>query len=531
MVGGVAKMMINMGRVFKQIALGFSDRAALVNVERNRRFTFGEMLDLSNRISGFLQYMFGLSEGDIYATILENDNMGLFHPWMLRSSTTALWIDIRESLDEQLKQIDFAQPRLIFIEEHFLPQLYEHLRERGTTIVSMDKTKETWEGVYHFWDLVEEAPSREVAAEFVADDVQQHISLLRFTGGTTGRPKCAMYSLSNLWTWGCNPAHYYETLPYDHPRAMLFSPIGHAASGSVVIPVLVKGGTLVTMNKADIERIGQNIARERINMIYTVPTVLYRILDMDLPTRYDLSSLKTIRYGGSPISPAKLKRLLEEFGRLFVQGYGSTECWPSCTILARKDHGVDSDTQIRRLSSVGRPMPGQEVLVCDDDGREVPGGQKGELYIRGPNTVQGYYNAPMLTRENFTENGFWKSGDIGFMDEEGYVYLVDRKDDMIITGGYNVYPTEVENCLNSHAGVENSAVVGVPDETWGEAVCGVVVLRKGQVITQEELIGHCKQHLARYKAPKRIVIADALPLSAVGKVLRRDVRRKFFGAF
>ena len=520
--------MINMGRIFKQISLRFSDKTALINLERDRRFSYREMLELSNRMCGFLEYGFGVSEGDFYATILENDHMGLFHPWMLRCSATAVWIDIRESSEEQLKQIDFVQPRLVFIEAHFLPRLHEHFRERGIIIVCMDKTEETWDGVHHFWDLVEEAPSRELTAEFVADDVHQHISLIRFTGGTTGRPKCAMYSIANLWMWGCNPAHYYETLPYDHPRVMLFSPVGHAASGSVVVPVNVKGGTLATMNKADIEQIGCNIAREHINMIYTVPTVLYRILDGNLPGKYDLGSLKTIRYGGSPISPAKMKHLLEEFGQLFVQGYGSTECWPSCTILARKDHSLGSEDQIRRLSSVGRPMPNQEVMICDHDGCEVPAGQKGELYIRGPNTIQGYYRRPELTRENFTENGFWKSGDIGYMDEEGYVYLVDRKNDMIITGGYNVYPTEVENCLNSHPGVSNSAVVGVPDETWGEAVSAVVVLRKDQEVSREELIAHCKKRLARYKAPKRVLLVDELPLSPVGKVLRRNVREKFF---
>lgn len=521
-------MIVNMGRVFKQIALRFPDRTALVNLERDRRFSYREMLELSNRMCALLKHKFGVSEGDFYATILENDNMGLFHPWMLRCSATAVWIDIRESLEEQLKQIDYVQPRLVFVEAHFLPRLHEPFRERGIIVVSMDKTEEARDGVHYFWDLVEEAPSRELAMEFVADDVHQHISVIRFTGGTTGRPKCAMYTLTNLWMWGCNPAHYYETLPYDHPRVMLFSPIGHAASGSVVVPVIVKGGTLATMNRADIEEIGGNIAREHINMIYTVPTVLYRILDRNLPREYDLASLKTIRYGGSPISPAKMKHLLEEFGQLFVQGYGSTECWPSCTILERKDHSVGSEDQIRRLSSVGRPMPNQELMICDHDGCEVPAGRKGELYIRGPNTIQGYFKDPGLTRENFTDDGFWKSGDIGYMDEEGYVYLVDRKNDMIITGGYNVYPTEVENCLNSHPGVSNSAVVGVPDEDWGEAVSAAVVLRKDQEVSREDLIAHCKKHLARYKAPKRVLVVDELPLSAVGKVLRRNVREKFF---
>jgi acyl-CoA synthetase (AMP-forming)/AMP-acid ligase II len=243
-----------------------------------------------------------------------------------------------------------------------------------------------------------------------------------------------------------------------------------------------------------------------------------------------MGSLKTIRYGGSPIAPAKLRLLLDEFGPIFIQGYGATESWPSCTILGRKDHAVEDEARIQRLSSIGRPMPGEEVVICDEEGSEVPAGRQGELYIRGPNTIQGYYRNPELTAQHFTAKGFWKSGDMGFMDEGGYVYLMDRKNDMIITGGYNVYPTEVENCLNSHPFVRNSAVVGVPHEIWGEAVYAAVVLLRGkeEETGEADLRAYCKERLASYKAPKSIAIVDELPLSPVGKVLRREVRRKIF---
>ncbi len=169
-----------------------------------------------------------------------------------------------------------------------------------------------------------------------------------------------------------------------------------------------------------------------------------------------------------------------------------------------------------------------EIRICDDNGQDLPVGEKGEIWIRGPNTVKGYFKDPEQTMENFSANGFWKSGDIGFIDDKGYVFLVDRKKDMIVSGGYNVYATEVENCINRHPAVQSCAVVGIPDEYWGEAVCGVVVLRKGEVIQQQALIDHCKQHLARYKAPKKIDFVDELPLSPVGKVLRREIKKKFW---
>ncbi len=517
-------MLVNMGRVFRQNTLRFTSLPAVINIERGRSFTYAQMHDLSNRLSNALATKFGLGEGDFYATVLENDNMALFHPWMLKSPVGAAWIDARESLPEQLSQIDQAKPKLIFLESRFLPGLYEPLKDRGVHIISMDPPQDDYAGVYDFWNLIEEASPHEVMADFASDDASRHISVLRFTGGTTGKAKCAMYTLSNLWTWGCNPAHYCETLPYEHPRALFFSPLNHAASGSVVIPVHIRGGVVATLNRADVELLGRTIQDHSINMIYAVPTVLYRMLDLDLPARYDLSSLKTIRYGAAPISPSKLEQLLAAFGPVFVQGYGSTECWPSATILTRSDHDLSSEEALQRLRSIGRPFPGEEIIICDDFGNQLNSGEKGELWIRGSNTVSGYYQDPENTKANFTPSGFWKSGDIGYMDDEGYVYLVDRKKDLIISGGYNVYATEVENCLNSHPAVQNSAVVGLPHEDWGESVCAVVVLRSGESATAEALITYCKERLARYKAPKRLVIADQLPLSPAGKVLRRKVR-------
>lgn len=520
-------MLINMGRILKQIALGYAQKPALINIERKRRFTYDQLNRLSNRICHVLKEKFKLGGGDCYATFLENDNMGLFHPWMLKSALTAVWVDLREATAEKLSRIDQVGVRLVFMESSLLEQLYDALHERAIQMVCMDPPETAAADVFDFWELVGQADDANLEAEFAIADVNRHISLLRFTGGTTGIAKCAMYTPANLWQWGLNPAHYYETLPYDHPRSLFFSPINHAASGSVVIPTIIKGGAVVTLNTADIHKIGAAISDEAVNLIYCVPTVLYRMLEANLTRQYDLNSLKTIRYGAAPISPAKLEKLLAEFGPIFVQGYGSTECWPSITTLGRRDHATANEAQIARLSSVGRPVPGEEVLICDVEGRPLPAGQKGEIYVRGANTIAGYFKAPDLTAINFSPNGFWKSGDIGYLDEAGYLYLVERLKDMIITGGYNVYATEVENCLNSHPAVENSAVVGVPDETWGEAVWAMVLLRKGVGVTDQDLIDHCKTQLASYKAPKKIRFAEALPVSPAGKVLRRQVREQF----
>ena len=177
------------------------------------------------------------------------------------------------------------------------------------------------------------------------------------------------------------------------------------------------------------------------------------------------------------------------------------------------------------LERSNREPPSIQETLRDEEEQVLPASQHGEIWIRGPNTIEGYYKAPELTHDNFSSAGFWKSGDMGYIDEQGYVNLVDRKQVMIITGGYNVYAVEVENCLNSHPAIQNSAVVGISHDIWGEEVCALVMLVHGSTASPQELIDHCKRHLARYKAPKKIKITDQLPMSPAGKVLRRDVRR------
>lgn len=524
-------MIINMGRVLKQTALRFSERTALVNVERDRRVTFWQLHQLTNKVSNMLSNKFGLGEGDVYATLLENANLSLLHYWMTKASSTPLWLGIRDSLEEHLYQIDHVKPRVIFIETKLLPSYYEPLSKRNIVVICMDtpdrSAKDTFQDSYYFWKLADEMPDTAPTVEYVADDAHKHAALLRFTGGTTGRGKCALYSLSNLLSSGCNPANYSEVFPFDHPKALLSTPMSHA-SGAMVFPVYFKGGTIYTLDQVDIELMCKTIEKEKIELIYVVPTILYRMLDLGLPRKYDLSSLKTIRYGAQSMSPSKLEGLIKEFGKIFVQGYASTESWIPITLLGRNDHGIETEAERKRLYSVGRPVPGVEIKIADDNGNELPLGERGEIWIRGPHTVQGYYNDPEQTEENFSENGFWKSGDIGYMDDEGFLYLVDRKKDMIVSGGLNIYANEVENCINAHPAVEQSAVVGIPDDYWGEAVHAEVILKEGEELSEEALIEYCKGHIARHKAPKTVRFVNQLPLSPVGKVLRRGVREKYW---
>jgi fatty-acyl-CoA synthase len=518
-------MILNPTRILRQTALRYANEMAVVNYERERRFTFKELHDLTNRAANMLPEKFKLGEGRIIALLVQNDNMSLLFTLSMKTSCTSLWLGIMESVKENLYQIDYVKPSLIFIEKSLLEQYHAQLLERGIIMIAMDPPDRPMKNVYDFWDLVGERSPAEPDVQFVADDVSQHIWLLKFTGGTTGKGKCAIYSLSNYMSPGTNLS-YFDVFPYARPKTLLCTPITHAA-GAMMIPVYSLGGTIVTLNRADIELLCRAIEKERIEAIYTVPTVLYRMVDRGLTKKYDLSSLKTIRYGASPISPAKLEELIAQFGRIFVQGYASTEAWVPGTILARSEHDTSTEAGRKRLTSVGRPVPGMEFKIADEAGHEKPIGVEGEIWIRGPHTITGYYCDPDQTKEGFSEDGFWKSGDIGYMDHDGFLYLVDRKKDMIISGGFNVYATEVENCINAHPAVDQSVVVGIPDDQWGEIVHAEVILKKGSVISKQDLIGHCRQSLSRYKVPKSIEFVDTLPMSSVGKLLRREVREKY----
>jgi len=520
-------MILNPCTVLRPAALKFANHTALINIERNRRYTYREVHEILNKMCNMLRDKFGLGEGDKFATLLENDHMYFAYLFALRSQSTSVWLSIRDSIEDHLYQIDYVKPSLIFLEYNLIERYYKYLLERNIIIICMDNPENKMENVYGFWDLMDESSSNDPSFQVTSDDARKHTCLLKFTGGTTGLGKCAMYSLSNFLSAGTNLS-YSDVFPHDNPKVLLSTPITHAA-GSMIIPAYFKGGTVITLNRADIESFCQVIEKEKVELIYTVPTVLYRMVDMQITERYDLSSLQTIRYGASPISDAKLEELIKQFGRIFIQGYAATESWVPGTILKKDEHDLSTETSKKRLKSIGSPVPGMEFKIADSEGNEMPIGEEGEIWIRGPHNVIGYYKDDDQTKENFTDDGFWKSGDIGYMDDANFLYLVDRKKDMIVSGGFNVYANEVEKCINGHPAVQQSAVVGIPHDYWGEAVHAEVILNENANISEVDLIDYCKQRIARYKSPKSIKFVDSLPLSSVGKVLRRVVKEKYKG--
>jgi acyl-CoA synthetase (AMP-forming)/AMP-acid ligase II len=519
-------MRLSFGRLMRQHCLRHADTLALVNVERNRRYSFREYHQLTNRIANAMRTTLGLGRGDTAAFILKNDSLSLLHYLtVLKQEATCAYTNYRDSLEEHLRQVDHIAAKAVFLEAASLDAYYEALRSRGCTIVVMDPPARPHEGVVSFWDAVDAASDAETGVEM---DDREHVAVLRFTGGTTGRGKCVMYTPDNLM---CTHESFlaYGRDPDFRPglRYLHMLPLSHAVIVAFAVALLA-GGTNYTLNAADLEAWCRTIETERITHTAAVPTILYRLLELPAAQQADLSSLRYIGYGAAPISPAKLGALVARFGAIFTQVYSASENFTAVTSLGKAEHvaGVGGDAE-RRLASTGRPGLGTEVRICDDQGNEVPPGTPGEVWLRSRATVRGYYRNPEATAAEF-QDGFWKSGDIGILDRDGYLTIVDRRKDMIVTGGFNVYAGEVENALTSHPAVLMAAVVGIPHPEWGEAVHAEVVLREAAGLGESELIAHARSSLSAHKLPKSIAFVPQLPLSPAGKIVRRLVKEKYW---
>jgi len=515
---------LNFCRTMRLIAQRHGDREAIVNVERDRRYSYLEYHLLTNRIANTLRGPLGVGPGERFMLILENDNLTLLQlPVFLKQQGIAVMTNLRDSMEEHQRQVEFLQPKVVFLESRLLATHLPMLQAAGCTVVAMDPVDKLPSGVLDFWSLIAAASDED---NDVALDQHAHTVLMRFTGGTTGTSKCAMYSPDNLM--GCRDSVFiHPELGFDAQTRMLHvAPLSHGTQ-MLFHPTLFAGGTNISMNALDLEGWIDTVESEGVTHSFLVPTALYRLLELQCARPRDLGTLRTLVYGAAPMSPAKLQDLLGCFGPIFVQCYAATEATMIVSVLAKDDHRTDSAAALERLASAGRLTPGVEVFITDNDGNELAAGQTGEIRIRCRAIVQGYYRNPEGTAAEFADD-VWRSGDLGLIDTAGYLFIVDRLKDMIISGGFNVYAVEVEAALASHPAVLMAAVVGIPHVEWGEAVHAEVVLRKGIEVAPESLVDHVKQQLGSYKAPKSLLFVDNLPLSPVGKVLRREVRAKYW---
>ena len=480
--------------------------------------TYSEVQYASRRIAAAL-HASGIGRGDRVAILSGNDPMALTCVFGI-SRIGAVWCPVnpRNEADENRQLLDLFGCRCLLFQEQFAP-LVTAIRAalpELTTLVCLDGTVD---GTLTFADWMAAAPEGALTEVVPGGD---EVCMLAGTGGTTGKPKGVRLTGTNM---AVSTASALMSYPFgDRPRYLALAPLTHSA-GVLTFPILSLGGEVVIMPAPDLGAFLRLIERCRITHAFLPPTVIYGLLDHpDLETT-DLTSLRCLWYGAAPMSPTRLEEALHRIGPVLGQLFGQTEAPNMISTLAPAEHfRADGSIATERLTSAGRPTPLTQVAVMNKAGDLLARGERGEVVVRGPLVMAGYHNDPEATAAVST-HGWHHTGDIGYLDENNYLYIVDRAKDMIITGGFNVYSAEVERALTAHPAVQDSAVLGLPDDKWGERVTAVVQLRPAQQATSAELIDFVKQRLGSVKAPKQLEIWPDLPRSKVGKVLKPEIRK------
>ncbi len=470
-----------------------------------------------NRLANALVAM-GYQRGERVAVLAANTHKYLeiyFAAAKLGMSVTPL--NFRLSDQEIAYVVEDSEADSFFVGDEFEQKALSLRGELGNIRdwIALDNRTE---GAAYYEDVLEAAsdqdPDRDVA--------ENEVAVLMYTGGTTGLPKGVMLSHRNIMTAAIAAVAGFGFRNDDATCFVL--PLFHVSFWPA-LAVLLVGGKVVINRKPDLGEILRLIQDEKCTHINMVPTLYTWLLEHPGLDSFDLSSLRYMSYAGSPFPPEVLKRCIKKFGPIFAQGYGMTEALGG-TGLQPWDHVLEGERS-RLLASAGKASLCAEVRVVGDDGVPLPAGEIGEIVIRRKHVMQGYWKNPELTEQTL-RGGWLHTGDMGILDEEGYLFLVDRKADMIVTGGENVYPKETEDVLYEHPAVMECAVMSAPDERWGERVQAVVVLKQGREATANELIAHCKAKLAGYKCPKSIAFWDVLPKTPIGKILRKDVKKEFW---
>jgi acyl-CoA synthetase (AMP-forming)/AMP-acid ligase II len=508
--------------------IDFYDRGWGINpdgiayIQDERSYSFSEVGERSCRIAHKLLSL-GLAKETKGAVWSHNDVTGWTCVLGLWRANMA-WIPVNErnALEENHYLLETFDCEVLFYQGCFAGVIAE-LRARLPKIkywICID-AEQNGDPMLDSWCA--DQPSTKPNVEVDMDDVV----IVSGTGGTTGKPKGVMNTHRTTQTFF---AHFMMTCAYRDglvPVNLAAAPITHTA-GVLSVPCTAQGGTVVVITKPDPVVLLQSIVKHQVTEFFLPPTVIYRLLDAPGIENVDFSSVQYLLYGAAPMSVDKLKRAIELWGPIMTGGYGQSEAMTSISNLRADEHMVDGQLACdARLSSVGRPNPLVRVEIMDDDRRILPRGETGEICVRGDLVMKGYYKDPVKTAEAIID-GWLHTGDIGHLDAEGYLHITDRKKDMIISGGFNVYPSEVEQVIWSHPAVQDCAVIGVPDADWGEAVKAVVELNPGQNVSAEELIALCKEKLGSVMAPKSVDFVAQLPRSPVGKVLKKDLRQPYW---
>jgi acyl-CoA synthetase (AMP-forming)/AMP-acid ligase II len=497
----------------------FSDRVCLQF--RDESYTYAQVQEQSKRVAGALSAS-GFEKG-MHAAIYSLNSAKAFILTLGIIRAGGVWIPVnpRNSQVDNVSVLGKMGCQAFFYQDSYavtLPLVDEAV---GGLALSVCIDDVAGNGGVDGW--LECAPTAPVRVNHEATD----IITIPMTGGTTGLPKGAMLSDRNFRALSyaiCRDIYNGE----DHkPVVLCAAPMTHVG-GRIAVTSIAAGCRYVIKDVIDPQDILQTIQDEKVTDMFLPPTAIYGLLAQPNVREFDYSSLRQLGYGSAPISISQLKKAIEVFGPVMGGGFGQTECPMKVTEFPPQDHFIDGKIAPEsRLRSVGRATVISEVAILDDDGIPLAAGERGEIGVKGGNVFEGYYNAPEETAKA-RKNGWHLTGDIGYMDDDGFLFIVDRKKDMIITGGFNVYSAEVEQSMGLLEGIACVAVIGVPSEKWGEEVKAIVQLVPGVEFTDEELMAVCKEKMGGVKAPKSIEFVSELPKTPLGKIDKKMIRKQYW---
>ena len=485
-----------------------------------RRLTYADLNDQIARLCAVFK-QFGLARGDVVALLDTNSDLYIACYYAAaKAGLTFLPLNYRAKDAELEYMINTAQAKALLVGDRYL-ELVSKIQSRlsASKLVAIGSTSR---GLPRLVDLIAKAAPDESEAEVDDDD----ISILMYTSGTTSLPKGVQLRFRDFTAYVT--ANVEMADGSDRGVALVCVPFYHIAGTTAYMTNIWTGRKVIVMAQFEARAWLDLVQRERVTHAFVVPTMMKQIIDESSFSNADLSSLTNLAYGGAAMPAQVIRRAIEVFPKHvgFVNAYGQTETTSSLTVLGPEDHRIEGtpeqiELKLKRLNSVGLPLPDVEIRVRDDDGNFLPPGQVGEIIIRTPRIMKGYAGRDDNAR---MPDGWRATGDLGWLDSDGYVFFAGRKDDMIIRGGENIAPAEIETVLMSHPAVDECAVIGVPSVEWGQTVKAFVVVRQGKTVTEQELTEFCRARLASFKRPERIEFIDALPKNPLGKIMRKDLR-------
>jgi len=509
-------MMQTMANLLKRAARFYSDRSAIIDGDWHN--TWAEFVERISRAAGVLTSL-GIGPGDRFAIISHNSfrqseliNAGY---WL---GAVPVPVNYRLAPPEIQYILNDAACKLLVVEDRFFHLLETESLAGFKSMSLLVAQRDLDTALPQYESLMRQAEPAPMHDSSTDDD-----AILLYTGGTTGRSKGVRLSNANIIANAMQIGLSISAREND--RFLHILPMFHSADLFGTIFTIV-GGVHVYVSEFSSKNLLQAVHEHRITVLSLGPTVIILTLQDPDFDRYDCSSLRLVFYGSAPMAVEWIKRAMEKFPNAGLQqGYGLTETSPILTTLTPEEHRRAITTgQHELLRSVGKPLVHIDLRIFDENDNELPGGETGEVVVRGPNVSKGYLGLEQQNEITF-RNGWFHTGDVGQLDDNYNLYLKDRKKDVIITGSENVYSSEVEAALYKHPAVYEAAVVGIPDEKWGEAVFAVIVTAPGQTLTKDEVIAHCRQHIGGFKIPRRMAFVDELPKSAMGKILKNELRR------